>query len=287
MFSWFDRAEEFMESALLLQAQAQVEIGERYLAGRRSWRGYCACCRAVVRMRVKTGANFDGAPNLREGMVCRRCKLTNRKRLLWQAITESVGDRPDARAALLEAHSPLGRQLAQRYPHLIESEYLGDDHVAGQIYNHRGRRVRHESLLGLSWANDSLDLVAHTDVLEHVEHHRAALAECHRVLAPGGWLVFTMPFFMFSANNLRRGRTRADGSIEHLQPPEYHGDGLRAEGIYTWHHFGWQLLADLRDAGFRKVQIGLNYDPFAGFVSNNHPQYEVGVMLPVVFRAMR
>src|SRR6185437_16223140 len=102
MFSWFDRAEEFMESALLLQAQ--VEIGERYLAGR-------------------------------------RCKLTNRKRLLWQAITESVGDRPDARAALLEAHSPLGRQLAQRYRHLIESEYLGDDHVAGQIYNHRGRRV--------------------------------------------------------------------------------------------------------------------------------------------------
>ncbi len=177
--------------------------------------------------------------------------------------------------------------MAQRYRHLIESEYLGDDHVAGQIYNHRGRRVRHESLLGLSWANDSLDLVAHTDVLEHVEHHRAALAECHRVLAPGGWLVFTMPFFMFSANNLRRGRTRADGSIEHLQPPEYHGDGLRAEGIYTWHHFGWQLLADLRDAGFRKVQIGLNYDPFAGFVSNNHPQYEVGVMLPVVFRAMR
>src|SRR6185312_13153245 len=228
MFSWFDRAEEFMESALLLQEQ--VEIGERYLAGRRSWRGYCACCRAVVRMRVKTGANFDGAPNLREGMVCRRCKLTNRKRLLWQAITESVGDRPDARAALLEAHSPLGRQLAQRYRHRIESEYLGDDHVAGQIYNHRGRRVRHESLLGLSWANDSLDLVAHTDVLEHVEHHRAALAECHRVLAPGGWLVFTMPFFMFSANNLRRGRTRADGSIEHLQPPETTATGCAPRG---------------------------------------------------------
>ncbi|TAM06593.1 MAG: hypothetical protein EPN71_00840, partial [Rhodanobacter sp.] len=147
-----------MESALLLQPQ--VEIGERYLAGRRSWRGYCACCRAVVRMRVKTGAYSDSAPNLREGMVCRRCKLTNRKRLLWQAITESVGVLPDARAALLEARSPLGGQLALRYPHLIESEYLGEDHVAGQTYSHRGRAVRHESLLGLSWTDASLDLIA-------------------------------------------------------------------------------------------------------------------------------
>lgn len=285
MFTWFDHAEDFMPVAIGLRDE--VETAERYLAGRRSWRGYCACCHAVVRMRVKTGAHFDGVPNLREGMVCRRCKLTNRKRLLWQAITESVGDRPQTRATLLEARSPLGRQLALRYPLLLESEFLGEDHVPGQVYSHRGRPVRHESLLGLSWGDASLDLIVHTDVLEHVEHHREALAECHRVLAPGGRLVFTMPFFMFSPDNLLRGRTRADGSVEHLQPPEYHGDGLRAEGIYTWHHFGWQSLADLRNAGFREAQIGLDYNPFAGFVSNHHPQYEVGLMLPVVFRATR
>ncbi|MEO9090417.1 MAG: methyltransferase domain-containing protein [Rhodanobacter sp.] len=285
MFTWFECAEDFMPVAAGLRDE--VETAERYLAARRSWRGYCVCCRAVVRMRVKMGARFGRVPNLREGMVCRRCKMSNRKRLLWQAIVETTGMQPDVRIALLEAHSPLGRQLALRYPHLVESEFLGEDHVAGQIYNHRGRPVRHESLLGLSWVDAALDLIAHTDVLEHVEHHCAALAECHRVLEPGGQLVFTMPFFMFSANNLLRGRTRDDGSVEHLQLPEYHGDGLRAEGIYTWHHFGWQLLADLRAAGFCKVQIGLDYDPFAGFVSTHHPQYEVGVMLPVVFRATR
>lgn len=285
MFNWFHQAGKFMESALLLRQQ--VTIGERFIAGKRSVRGYCACCQAMVRFRVKTGASFDGVPNLREGMACRRCRMSNRNRLMWHAIGEALGSDADARIALLEAGSPLSQQLARRYPKLIGSEFLGEDHVCGHTYMHRGKPLRHESLLSLSYADASLDLIAHNDVLEHVEHYRVALAECCRVLVPGGQLIFTMPFFMFLEKNLLRGRTLGDGTVEHLQPPEYHGDGIRSQGIYTWHHFGWQLLADLRAAGFSDAQIGLNYDSFAGYVSNHHPQFDGGLMLPVVFRATR
>lgn len=62
MFTWFNHADDFMAVALSLRHE--VETGERYLAGRRSWHGYCVCCRAMVRMRVRTGGHFDGASNL-------------------------------------------------------------------------------------------------------------------------------------------------------------------------------------------------------------------------------
>jgi SAM-dependent methyltransferase len=45
------------------------------------------------------------------------------------------------------------------------------------------------------FADASFDLVLATDVLEHVEDDRQALAELHRVLRPGGWVLMTVPAF--------------------------------------------------------------------------------------------
>jgi len=46
----------------------------------------------------------------------------------------------------------------------------------------------------LELASDSVDCVVLTEVLEHIYEPRAALAEIHRVLRPGGALVGTVPF---------------------------------------------------------------------------------------------
>lgn len=46
----------------------------------------------------------------------------------------------------------------------------------------------------LSLADDSLDAVLCTEVLEHVRGPHRAAAELHRVLAPGGRLLITVPF---------------------------------------------------------------------------------------------
>ena len=43
-------------------------------------------------------------------------------------------------------------------------------------------------------ASESQDVVFHTEVLEHVERPGAFLAECARVLKPGGTILFTVPF---------------------------------------------------------------------------------------------
>jgi SAM-dependent methyltransferase len=42
-----------------------------------------------------------------------------------------------------------------------------------------------------------IDLVALFDVLEHIPEERETLAECMRILKPGGWLLFSGPSYQF------------------------------------------------------------------------------------------
>ena len=49
---------------------------------------------------------------------------------------------------------------------------------------------------GLPYPDQSFDLVMLTEVIEHLENHRAALGEVARVLRPGGHLILTTPNIM-------------------------------------------------------------------------------------------
>lgn len=49
---------------------------------------------------------------------------------------------------------------------------------------------------GLPYLDASFDLVLMTEVIEHLENHRAALSELARVLRPGGRLILTTPNIM-------------------------------------------------------------------------------------------
>ena len=55
-----------------------------------------------------------------------------------------------------------------------------------------------------------------------------------------------------SEKNIVRAVIR-DGEIHHLLPPEYHGDPLSAEGCLCFYDFGWELLEDLRAAGWARM----------------------------------
>ena len=77
------------------------------------------------------------------------------------------------------------------------------------------------------------------DILHRVPPLRAAFAELRRVLAPGGSLVFTVPFRYRAARTLtREGLPLVAGRL----PMEYR------EPI---HEIGWDILEWLREAGFR------------------------------------
>jgi hypothetical protein len=47
----------------------------------------------------------------------------------------------------------------------------------------------------------------------------------------------------------------ADGVVEHLLPPEYHGDPTNGTGCLCFYHYGWDLLEAIREAGFRDATV--------------------------------
>ncbi|WP_189339655.1 class I SAM-dependent methyltransferase [Rhodanobacter denitrificans] len=188
---------------------------------------------------------------------------------------------------MLEELTEFAALARTHFPGMVCSEFLGNSLVSGQCYSHNGRQVRHESITDLSYKSGEFDAIVHNDVLEHVFDYRRALAETARVLRPGGVTLFTTPLFVYQAGNVLRGAPQKDGSIEHYLPPEYHGDPWRPEGVYTFHYFGCDLLTDIRDAGYSDAAIGVNYEPIAGFTSNNHPSETEGRMLPIVLAAWK
>ncbi|GAB2497586.1 class I SAM-dependent methyltransferase [Arenimonas alkanexedens] len=282
MFRWFT------DDASLLQAlarhRAAMDCADAYVEGLARLPGYCSVCAAATEFQVDTGVRFGPNVNLREGLHCPGCGLGNRNRLLFSAVQElSLPASP--RGLVLEATTPLYERLLAAYPWLEGSEYFGPEHAAGALTPVRGRPVQHQSITALGYGDASLDLLVHNDVLEHVQDTAQALAECRRVLRPGGSCVFTMPFFPLRATTLVRGRHRADGSLEHLESPEYHGDGLRTEGIYTYYHFGRDLLAVVAAAGFSRVETGIDFDVYRGYTANNYRFGDEAWMPPVVLRA--
>ncbi|MBL8299223.1 MAG: methyltransferase domain-containing protein [Rhodanobacteraceae bacterium] len=284
MLTWFDSSTDFLRAIDALDGRRRS--GEAHIAAQETVAGYCVACAAVTNFAVRVGGFYGSNPNLREGLTCRGCGLSNRNRLIYSALRRRVDELPQADVALLEYLTPLFAVLRRHLPQLQGSEYISEKHVPGQVYSYHGHPVRHESITQLSYADASLDLVGHCDVLEHVYDYCAALREVRRVLRPAGQMICTVPFFMTRQEEAVLARPRDDGSIEFLGPPEYHGDGLRPEGILTWHHFGWKLLDDAREAGFSRAQIGLDYDLFCGFATNNHPRAEYGLMYPLLLRAV-
>lgn len=65
------------------------------------------------------------------------------------------------------------------------------------IARERGYDVREASGDALPFESEQFGLVALLDTVEHCPDDGAVLQECHRVLQPGGWLLVTVPAFMW------------------------------------------------------------------------------------------
>ncbi len=214
--------------------------------------GFCHVCDKSVRFRVDFAHAYllDGklTPNWRETLACPSCGLNNRMRGAINVFEQECRPGPQSDIYITEQATGFHALLHKRYPGVIGSEFLGSDRPSGTVDD---RGIRNEDVTRLSFENASFDYVLSFDVLEHVPDYRAAMAEFHRVLRPGGRLLLSVPFRPNAAETLIRARVLDDGSILHLTEPEYHGDPLRPDGCLAFYHFGWDLIEDLEAAGFR------------------------------------
>ena len=144
---------------------------------------------------------------------------------------------------------------------------------AALISENNSKKLRHEDLTQLSFASHSFDAILSFDVLEHIPNYRSAFTECARTLKPAGKMLFSVPFDANSARNHIRAQLHKDGTIEHFWPPEYHDDPRNPEGCLCFQHFGWEMLEEMKEAGFSTVSALSYYSLEYGYLVDNPIQF--------------
>lgn len=244
--------------------------------------GYCRACGKTTVLNTGSDPLPGEWKNLLEGMLC-SCGLNGRMRLCLQVVEEETLGVQVQHAAILERITPLFPHIARRLPGIIGCEFVAPQHAGGSLHKVNGAQVRHENFMELSFADQSLDLLLHFDVLEHVPDARVALQNAFRVLKPGGKTVFSCPFYHNLPHNVVRA-VMEQGEITYLLPACYHGNPMSGQGSLVYIHPTWDIMDLLTEIGFSDVRIGLSYNPVEGTVSNGCP-YEDGHTWPVVLVA--
>jgi hypothetical protein len=227
--------------------------------------GVCPVCEAAVRFQVdrQFGARQASGlwiPNWRERLVCPQCGLSNRQRAVAATLMRADRHRRQSHGRptdvyMQEQVTALYRAVSERLPgQCLGSEYLGAQLRSGTVVD----GIRHENGEALSFESASFDVVVSNDVLEHVAEPVAVLREMARVLRRDGILLFTAPFFPKESANRVRATRLEQGSIEHRQAPVYHGNPVDPRGALVFTDFGWELLDQVRCAGFADV-VALSY----------------------------
>jgi SAM-dependent methyltransferase len=213
-----------------------------------SVRGYSYPARQMVDFRTDFLYSHGPDVNWREWLVCPVSGLNNRLRAAVHLLDSEVGLLPGEAVYLTEQVTPFYKFLAGRHTPITGSEYLGE---AVELGGTDRRGVRNEDLTRLTFDDASFDVLLSFDCFEHMPDFASGIREVARVLKPRGRMMWTVPFRADLADNLKRASLAADGQVVHHEPPEYHGDPINTAGCLCFTHFGWQMLDQVRAAGFR------------------------------------
>lgn len=191
----------------------------------------------------------------RNSMICFHCGSSARNRHVAQVVIENAPGKSGSETCA-SALAPLQTfKMLNTDPDGSMARNLGasERYVCSGYYPgvEPGKEMRPnvycQDISQLTFADCSFDIVVTEDVLEHVRKSDEAFAEIYRVLKPGGYHVFTVPFF-FHKKTLHRVKSIGDED-QHILPPEYHYDSLRGE-ILSYRTFGFDLFESLYLVGF-------------------------------------
>jgi hypothetical protein len=216
--------------------------------------GWCPICEA--------DAIFGSRDTwLRDCYVCEGCGSLPRERALVRVLGE---ERPDWRTVTLHESSPAGassNKLRRECTGYVASQWWSD-RAPGSVHD----GVRCENLEALTLPDTSVDVFVTQDVMEHVLDPPAAFREIARVLRPGGAHVFTTPIYRELATSEVRARRTPDG-IEHLQPPEYHGNPIDPGGALVTVHWAPDIVAQIEAATGLATSVHVFDEPAMGLVA--------------------
>jgi SAM-dependent methyltransferase len=203
--------------------------------------------------------------------------LNSRLRAVLQVLSwhERAHDIWNTRIYAHEALTPFALAMRSRYPRFMGSEYAPDAAAAKALWP-----VPAVDITLSPFPDAAFDFVLTNEVLEHIPDLIAGLRDTARILAPGGQLIGTFPFHdQTEATEIYARLTPA--GIEHLRPPEYHGNPVDPEGgSLVFQVPGWDILAMCRAAGFASARMVFTGSVRHGITGRNLP----GVLVLVATR---
>ncbi|HWL07945.1 MAG TPA: class I SAM-dependent methyltransferase [Planctomicrobium sp.] len=201
--------------------------------------------------------------NDREGIRCRACRCSLRSQYMASVLVETYSSRlgisvtsfrslcriptfRDLKIAEINACGGL-HSFLKNFPKVSHSEYGSTD-----------PRIPHEDLTRLSYADNSFDLVLHSETLEHVPDCMKALSELARITRPTGLHIFTVPLVWERSQTRVRARLQGE-QVEHLLSPSYHGPyGTTSSDRLVFSEFGRDFLDWVKASGFPHVTCHRN-----------------------------
>jgi SAM-dependent methyltransferase len=177
--------------------------------------------------------------DLQQGFCCTSCKNNLRTMTLAAAVTRAFGFIGSLKDFCRK--NPGIRQLTviEINPAKNLSPFLQ------ALPKHALHSFPELDMQQMSFPDSSIDLIIHSDTLEHVADSKAALKECRRVLKPGGHLFYTVPIVVGRLTRTRYGL-----------PPSYHGKpGVNRDDCTVKTEYGGDFWCEIFEAGFREVSL--------------------------------
>ena len=193
------------------------------------------------------------------GTRCLRCGASPISMAIGAVVGTRVPDFEDRRVCEFSSRGPFFDHLARRIEseggELCHSEYF-DEVPPGE----RRKGVQCQDIQNLTYTDESFDLCTSTEVFEHVPDDGLGFREVLRVLARGGWFVFTVP--LYDRDETVERATFAAGEVQHLLSPTYHDDFIRGSGrVLVYRDYGRDITKRLTEAGFEDPKINEIPDP--------------------------
>lgn len=228
----------------------------------------------------KTHFFYQDVALWRESLNCEHCRTTSRYRSITQgvlrAISELTGNKAFSLATLPRTNKKKLRVYDTQPPFYYEPcAYPLPDLLKAtgwievELSQYKPKRpmgkvlakgVTNQNLECLTFADESLDIVITSDVMEHVLLDDRAHREIYRVLKPSGIYIFTVPHNRAWGETLIRVQiTDPDDPSKdvHLLEPEYHGDTNSDEGacVLAYRTYGKDVETQLENMGFEVEYI--------------------------------
>jgi SAM-dependent methyltransferase len=190
--------------------------------------GYCPCCEEKTWF-------ISEKDWLRDNYICQRCKSIPRFRAIINRIKEYIGD--ISKKSVYEA-APGGSSsswVQRNAGNYISSHFWDDIPLGGQKGTHYCQNMEQ-----LTFEDNLFDLVVTQDVFEHIFEPEKAFREIHRVLKPGGYHIFTVPYYR-GTNTTVRAKLEENGKIKYFKEPVYHGNPISQDGSLVTYDWGEDL----------------------------------------------